>query len=59
VKFGLLLLSDRLTQELPKVVEHSHQLRQNAQVIDELDVAVSFARLAHEMNFVRPEIGDE
>ncbi|KIM48011.1 hypothetical protein M413DRAFT_61970, partial [Hebeloma cylindrosporum] len=42
-----------------EVVEYSHQLRQNAQVIDELDIAVSFSRLAYEMNFVRPEIRDD
>ncbi|KAG9013654.1 DNA mismatch repair ATPase msh1 [Tulasnella sp. 427] len=33
-------------------------LRKNARVIDELDVATSFASLAVEMNFVRPEINE-
>ncbi|KDR85195.1 hypothetical protein GALMADRAFT_149686 [Galerina marginata CBS 339.88] len=42
-----------------EVIEHAHQLRQNAQVIDELDVAIAFAMLAEEMNFVRPEISDD
>ena len=42
-----------------KVIEHVHELRQNAQVIDELDVAISFSVLAEEMKFVRPEIVDE
>jgi len=55
----LFSLCNCLTHEPSKVVEHSHQLRQNAQVIDELDVAVSFSRLAYEMKFVRPEIRDE
>ncbi|KAF8912862.1 muts domain V-domain-containing protein [Gymnopilus junonius] len=41
------------------VVEHAHQLRKNAQVIDELDVAMSFAVLAEQMNFVRPEVVDD
>ncbi|KAF8973763.1 muts domain V-domain-containing protein [Flammula alnicola] len=42
-----------------EVIENFHQLRQNAQIIDELDVAISFALLATEMNFVRPEIRDD
>jgi len=42
-----------------QVIEHAHKLRQNAQVIDELDVLLSFAVLAEDMNFVRPEIKEE
>ena len=42
-----------------QVIECSNQLRQNAQLIDELDVSISFALLAVEMNFVRPEIVEE
>jgi len=38
------------------VIENSEALRQNAHIIDEIDVAISFATLAEEMNFVRPEI---
>jgi DNA mismatch repair ATPase MutS len=41
------------------VIERSTELRQNAHIIDELDVAVSFANFAEEMNFVRPEIVEE
>jgi len=41
------------------VIEHSDQLQQNARTIDELDVSISFANLAEEMNFVRPEIVEE
>jgi DNA mismatch repair ATPase MutS len=41
------------------VVERSTELRQNAYIIDELDVAVAFANLAEEMNFVRPEVVEE
>lgn len=48
-------------QDLPciQVIEHSDQLQQNARIIDELDVSISFANLAEEMNFVRPEIDEE
>ena len=48
-------------QNLPRiqVIEHSDKLRQNARIIDELDVTISFANLAEEMNFVRPEIVEE
>lgn len=42
-----------------EVIENAEKLRKNAQVIDELDVAISFAVLATEMNFVRPEITEE
>lgn len=42
-----------------KVIEKSRLLRQNSQVIDELDVTISFSLLATEMNFVRPTITDE
>ena len=34
-------------------------IRQNARVIDELDVALGFANLAAEMNFCRPTMTDE
>ncbi|KJA26143.1 hypothetical protein HYPSUDRAFT_1067724 [Hypholoma sublateritium FD-334 SS-4] len=42
-----------------EVIENIRLLRQNSQVIDELDVALSFSILATEMNFVRPEITDD
>ncbi|KAJ3510725.1 hypothetical protein NLJ89_g4516 [Agrocybe chaxingu] len=42
-----------------EVIQHSAQLKQNAQVIDELDVLVSFSLLAAEMNFVRPSIAED
>jgi DNA mismatch repair ATPase MutS len=35
------------------------QLRRNAQVIDELDVALGFASLAADMHFTRPNIMDK
>jgi DNA mismatch repair ATPase MutS len=41
------------------VIGYSDALRKNAHIIDELDVAISFATLAEEMNFVRPEIVEE
>lgn len=34
-------------------------LRRNAEILDELDVTLSFATLAAEMNFVRPRITDD
>lgn len=37
-----------------EVVKNLVKLRRNAAVLDELDVACSFAALAHEKNFVRP-----
>ncbi|GLB36353.1 putative DNA-binding domain of DNA mismatch repair MUTS family protein [Lyophyllum shimeji] len=37
-----------------EVTSHSLSLRRNAQILDELDVALSFAKLAAELNFVRP-----
>ncbi|KAG6831256.1 hypothetical protein H0H92_011766 [Tricholoma furcatifolium] len=42
-----------------EVNSHSTSLRRNAHVLDELDVALSFAKLATELNFVRPQIIDE
>ena len=33
-------------------------LRRNARILDELDVALGFADLATEMNFVRPTLND-
>lgn len=42
---------DELRQE---VVLHAPMLRRNARIMDELDVTLSFANLAAEMNFVRP-----
>ncbi|KAF8807596.1 hypothetical protein BYT27DRAFT_7223410 [Phlegmacium glaucopus] len=41
-----------------EIIRHSSQLRQNAQIIDELDVLLSFATLAVEMNFVQPVMMD-
>jgi DNA mismatch repair ATPase MutS len=38
---------------------HESQLRRNAQVIDELDVALGFASLAADMHFMRPKITDK
>ena len=42
-----------------QVVSHSSFLRRNARILDELDVALAFADLATEMNFVRPVLLDE
>ena len=38
------------------MIECANELRQNAHIVDELDVAISFANLAEEMNFIRPEV---
>jgi DNA mismatch repair ATPase MutS len=38
---------------------HEAQLRRNAQIIDELDVALGFASLAADMHFTRPIIKNE
>jgi DNA mismatch repair ATPase MutS len=38
---------------------HETQLRENARVIDELDVALGFASLASEMHFTRPNVTDK
>ena len=38
---------------------HEAQLRRNAQVIDELDVALGFASLAADMHFTRPNMTDK
>ncbi|KAF9535820.1 MutS2 protein [Crepidotus variabilis] len=42
-----------------EVISHSSELRRNAHVIDQLDVALSFAVLAEEMNFARPEVTED
>ena len=46
-------------KSVEQIIQHSNELRQNAQVIDELDVLLSFATLASEMNFVRPVVTDK
>ncbi|KAF8898515.1 muts domain V-domain-containing protein [Infundibulicybe gibba] len=38
---------------------HVTYLRHNAHIVDEIDVALSFAKLAADMNFVRPTIMDD
>ncbi|KAG5716617.1 MutS like protein [Termitomyces sp. T112] len=38
---------------------HSQSLRRNARLLDELDVAMSFATLASELNFARPKMTNE
>ncbi|KAF5382994.1 hypothetical protein D9757_006346 [Collybiopsis confluens] len=38
---------------------HAPSLRRNARVLDELDVTLAFARLAKDMNLVRPSILDD
>ncbi|OBZ78757.1 MutS 1 [Grifola frondosa] len=42
-----------------EVNAHSSQLRRNARIVDELDVTLAFARLAMEMNFVRPVLKND
>ncbi len=37
---------------------HATSLRKNASVIDELDVLIGFAELAHEMKFIRPTLSN-
>jgi DNA mismatch repair ATPase MutS len=43
----------------PQVTTHTEDVRQNARIIDELDVALGFATLAAEMNFCRPTMTNE
>ncbi|KAJ7597248.1 muts domain V-domain-containing protein [Mycena floridula] len=42
-----------------EVNAHASLLRRNARILDELDVALAFASLASEMNFVRPMLLDD
>ncbi|KAF8078408.1 muts domain V-domain-containing protein [Lyophyllum atratum] len=42
-----------------EVTSHSLSLRRNARLLDELDVALSFATLAAELNFVRPVLKND
>jgi len=42
-----------------QVKMHEAQLRRNAQVTDELDVALGFADLAADMHFTKPIIKNE
>lgn len=42
-----------------KVNSYAQSLRRNARLLHELDVAISFAKLAAELNFVRPTLMDE
>ncbi|KAJ3527347.1 hypothetical protein NMY22_g9818 [Coprinellus aureogranulatus] len=42
-----------------EVVSNASLLRNNAATIDEMDVAISFATLAEELNFVRPTMSEE
>jgi DNA mismatch repair ATPase MutS len=53
------LLFARLLTKSPKVNALSTDLRRNARIMDELDVALGFANLATEMNFTRPVLKDE
>ncbi|KXN89833.1 hypothetical protein AN958_04837 [Leucoagaricus sp. SymC.cos] len=39
--------------------EHAFSLRRNSEVIDELDVALSFAKVAEELKFVKPQMTDD
>jgi len=41
-----------------QVISEAVSLRRNARIVDEIDVTLSFATLAHEMNFVRPALTD-
>ncbi|OSX67715.1 hypothetical protein POSPLADRAFT_1129366 [Postia placenta MAD-698-R-SB12] len=43
---------------IPFVIAHSGQLRRNARILDELDVTISYANLAVDMNLVRPHLTD-
>jgi len=51
-------LSIHLLIQLPKVNVLSSDLRRNARIMDELDVALGFANLATEMNFTQPVLKD-
>lgn len=42
-----------------QVNSHTAVLRRSAQIMDELDIALSFANLATEMNFIRPVLTEE
>ena len=59
VSVSLPKLLGGLNSRSNQIIQHSNQLRQNAQIIDELDVLLSFAALASEMNFVRPVMMDK
>ncbi|KAF5355702.1 hypothetical protein D9756_003944 [Leucocoprinus leucothites] len=39
--------------------EHAFSLRRNSEIIDELDVALSFAKVASELKFVKPKITED
>ena len=41
------------------VVNEEAALRRNARIVDELDVTLSFANLAHEMNWIQPTVTDD
>lgn len=45
--------------QIHQVTTHVEDIRQNARVIDELDVTLGFANLAAEMKFCRPTITNE
>ncbi|KAG5639374.1 hypothetical protein H0H81_003518 [Sphagnurus paluster] len=54
------LLRSEVCRGLSKMVNsHSQSLRHNARILDELDIILSFAKLASELNFVRPTLTDE
>ncbi|PCH33487.1 hypothetical protein WOLCODRAFT_147580 [Wolfiporia cocos MD-104 SS10] len=41
-----------------EVNAHAEEIRLNARIVDELDVTLAFAKLAMEMNFVRPVVSE-
>ncbi|RDX56044.1 hypothetical protein OH76DRAFT_1518636 [Lentinus brumalis] len=51
-------LAEREAYEILRneVITHAAELRNNARIIDELDVTLAFANLAIEMRFVRPQV---
>ncbi|KZV77021.1 hypothetical protein PENSPDRAFT_568815 [Peniophora sp. CONT] len=56
-----LMLAERQAFESLRqaVVNEEAALRRNARIVDELDVTLSFAHLAHEMNWVQPTITND
>ena len=52
------LEKDAFIQLRNEVNMHRPSIRRNARIMDELDVALGFANLAEERNFVRPVVDD-
>ena len=51
--------AEDVLNHVTKVNAHAPEIRKNARIMDELDVAIAYANLAEEMNLVRPTITEE